>query len=90
MKTKILVILGIIILLIILSVIAIIAYFLIVDIQSKKPAEEIKECKIELYRAKNLYNNSSRKNRQIYYIFSWRIICRRNVRRSLEFCSKFI
>lgn len=47
MKTKILVILGIIILLIILSVIAIIAYFLIVDIQSKKPAEEIKECKIE-------------------------------------------
>ena len=47
MKTKILIAVEVIILVIILAIIAVIAYFLVVDIQSKVPTKEIEECKIE-------------------------------------------
>ena len=71
MKTKILMMLGIIILVIILSVIAIIAYFLIADIQSKDPAQEIAECQIETksFIGRKLYIITPKEKQDKYIIY---------------------
>ena len=71
MKTKILITLGIIILIIILTIIGIIAYFLVVDIQSKQPTKEIEECKIESknFMGRKLYIITAKEQIDKYIIY---------------------